>query len=83
MFVFDNNLAGFLTFYFALCLILAYLDTVRTYEMLLTYDLHIRNTDPSFHLVSCYKKHFRPQMKNAVPCKWELTVCSLKVVYIS
>ena len=28
------------------------------YEMLLTYDLRIRNSDPRFHLVSCYKKHF-------------------------
>ena len=26
--------------------------------MLLTYDIRIRNTDPCFHLVSCYKKHF-------------------------
>ena len=29
-----------------LSLPLAYSNTVRTYEMLLTYDLHIRNTDP-------------------------------------
>ena len=28
------------------------------YGMLLTYNLHIRNTDPHFHLVVCYKKHF-------------------------
>ena len=25
--------------------------------MLLTYDLHFRNADPCFHLVSCYEKH--------------------------
>ena len=55
--VFNNIFAGFVTFYFALCLILAYSNIVRTYEMLLTYDLHMRNTDPCFHLVSCYKKH--------------------------
>ena len=30
----------------------------KTYETLLTYDLRIRNTDPSFQLVSCYEKHF-------------------------
>ena len=45
--VFNKNLAGFVTFYF-----------VKTYEMLLTYDLRIRNTDPCFHLVSCYEKQF-------------------------
>ena len=33
-------------------------NIVRTYEMLLTYNLRIRNTDPRFHLVLCYKKHF-------------------------
>ena len=44
--VFNKNLAGFVTFYFALCSILAYSNNVRTYEMLLNYDLHIRNTDP-------------------------------------
>ena len=55
---FNKNLAGFVTFYFALCLILVYSNIVRTYEMLLTYNLHIRNTDPCFHLVSCYGKHF-------------------------
>ena len=26
--------------------------------MLLTYNLRIRNADPHFHLISCYKKHF-------------------------
>ena len=34
--------------------------------MLLTYNLHIRNTDPRFHLVSCYKKHF--QVSNEKCC---------------
>ena len=33
-------------------------NIVKTYETLLTYDFLIRNTDPRFHLVSCYKKHF-------------------------
>ena len=34
--------------------------------MLLTYDLHIRKTDPCFHLVSCYENNiFRSQMKNS------------------
>ena len=58
--VFNKNLAGFVTFYFALCLILAYSNIVRTYEMLSTYDLHIRIilTLACFHLVSCYEKHF-------------------------
>ena len=43
--------------------------------MLLTYNLHIRNTDPRFHLVSCYKKtFFRSQMKNAVSYMWDVTV---------
>ena len=51
-------LAGFVTIYFGLCLILVYSNIVRTYETLLTYDLCIRNTDLRFHLVSCYKKHF-------------------------
>ena len=41
---FNKNLAGFVTFYFALCLTLAYSNTVRTYEMLITKELHIRNT---------------------------------------
>ena len=45
---------GFVTFSFFLCLTLVYSNIVRTYEMLLTYDLRIRNTDPCFHLVSCY-----------------------------
>ena len=35
----SKNLAGFVTFYFALCIILVYSNIVRTYEMLLTYDL--------------------------------------------
>ena len=35
----DKNLAGFVAFYFALCLILVYSNIVRTYETLLTYDL--------------------------------------------
>ena len=43
--------------------------------MLLTYNLRIRNTDPRFRLVSCYKKHFlRSQMKNAVSYMWDVTV---------
>ena len=53
-----TNLADFVTFYFALCLILVYSNIVRTYETLLTYDLRMRNTDPRFHLVSSYEKHF-------------------------
>ena len=53
-----KNLADFVTFYFALCLILVYSKIVKACEMLLTNNLHIRNTDPCFHLVSCYKKHF-------------------------
>ena len=55
---FDKNLADFVAFYFALCLISVYSNIVRTYETLLTYDLRIRNTDPCFHLVSSYKKYF-------------------------
>ena len=54
----NKNLAGFVTFYFVLCLILVYSNIVKTYETLLTYyDLCVRNTDPHFHLVSSYKKH--------------------------
>ena len=70
----NKDLAGFVTFYFALCLILVYSNIVKTYEMLLTYNIHIRNTDPCFHLVSCYEKHFRSQMENAVSYKQVLTV---------
>ena len=45
--------------------------------MLLTYNLRIGNTDPRFHLVSCYKKiFFRSQMKNAVSYMWDVTVVS-------
>ena len=51
--------------------------------MLLTYDLRERNTDPCFHLVSCYENIFRSQMKNAVSYQRELTVCLLKAVYTS
>ena len=54
----NKNLAGFVTFYFALCLILMYINIVRTYETLLTQDLRIRNTEPPFDLASCNKKHF-------------------------
>ena len=44
--------------------------------MLLTYNLRIRNTDPRFHLVSCYKKHFLGlKMKNAY--LWDVTVFHL------
>ena len=35
-FVVIKNSAGFVSFYFALCLILAYSNIVRRYEMLLT-----------------------------------------------
>ena len=43
--------------------------------MLLTYNLRIRNTDPRFHLGTCYKKHFfGSQMKNAVSYMWDVTV---------
>ena len=47
--VINKNLAGFVTFHCALCLTLVYSNIVKTYETLLTYDLHIRNTDPHFH----------------------------------
>ena len=57
-FIEAKTFTGFVTFSFALCLISVYSNIVRTYEILLTYDLRIRNTDPCFHLVSCYKKHF-------------------------
>ena len=66
---FNKNLAGF-----ASCIILVYLNVVRTNETLLTYDLRIRKAGPHFHFVLYYKKHFRPQMKNAVSYKLELTV---------
>ena len=39
-------------------IILMYSNFARTYETLLTYDLRIRNTDPCFQSVSCYKKQF-------------------------
>ena len=48
----NKNLAGFVTCYFALCLTLVHLNTVKTYKR-----LRVRNTDPRFHLVSCDKKH--------------------------
>ena len=63
---FNKNLAGFFTFYFVLCLILVYSNIVKTHEILLTYDLRVRNTDPRFHLVSCYEKHF--QVSNEKCC---------------
>ena len=78
----NKNLAGFFTFYFALCFILVYSNIVKTYETLLTYDLHIRNTDPRFHLVSFKKKHFRSQMKNVVSFKRVLTVSSNTLCYL-
>ena len=79
----NKNLAGFVVFYFALCLILVYSNIVRTHERLLTCDLHIRNTDPCFHLVSCYKKHFfRSQMKNAVSYMWDVTVYQIRTTHI-
>ena len=39
LFVFDKNLANFVTFYFALCLLLVYSNIVRTYEMPVCRDL--------------------------------------------
>ena len=47
--------------------------------MLLIYNLRIRNTDPRFRLVSCYKKHFlaESQMKNAVSYMWDVNCMSL------
>ena len=39
LFVFDKNLACFVTFYFALCLILAYSNIAGTYEMLVCWKL--------------------------------------------
>ena len=52
--------------------------------MLLTYDLHIRNTDPSVSTWShAMRNIFRSQMKNAVSYQQELSVCSLRVVYTS
>ena len=45
-----KNLVG-LSFYFAWCLIQAYSNLVNAYEVLLTFDFSIRNTDPRFHLV--------------------------------
>ena len=56
-----------------------YSNIVKTYEVLLTYDLRIRNTDPRFHLVSCYKKHFRSQMKNAVSYMRVVTYFNLSI----
>ena len=44
------------------------------YKILLTYDLHIRSTDPRFHLVSQYKNIFRSHMKNDISYKLKLTV---------
>ena len=57
-FIEAKNFYWFCHILFALCLILVYSNIVRTYETLLTYDLRIRNTDPCFHLVLCYKKQF-------------------------
>ena len=39
LFVFDKNLAGFVTFYFALCLTIPYSNIVRTHEMPVCWDL--------------------------------------------
>ena len=72
-----KNLAGFITFYCALCPILVCSGIVRTYETLLTYDLGIRNTGPRLQLVSCYIKHFLSKMKNDVFYKRELTVLQI------
>ena len=43
-----KNFGGLVTFCLP-CVI----KLVRTHELLLTYNLRIRNTDPRFHLVSC------------------------------
>ena len=40
------------------CVLLVNSNIERTYEMLLTCNRRIRNTDPRFHLVSCSKKYF-------------------------
>ena len=37
----NKNLAGFVTFYFALCYILVYSNIVKTYQSLLTYDFRL------------------------------------------
>ena len=74
-FVLNKNVVGFVTFYFALCLRSVYSIIVRTDEMLLTYDLRIRNSEPHFHSVSCYKKHILGlKWKLLFFYKWELNV---------
>ena len=49
--------------------------------MLLTYNLHIRNTDPRFQfslvLYIRVSNVFRSQMKNAVSYMWGVTVLQL------
>ena len=40
LFVFVKNLAGFVTFYFALCLISAHSNYVRTYEVQVSWGLY-------------------------------------------
>ena len=60
-----KNLAGFVTFYFALCLILVYSNIIKIYERLLAYDLLIRNADPDLVSSSVIRNIFRSQMKNA------------------
>ena len=80
----DKNLAGFVTFYFALYLILVHSNIARTYETLWnTINLHIRNTDPRFHSASWYKIHFRSQMKDAVSYEQELTVFGTWYISVS
>ena len=68
-FIEAKNFGGFVTFYLP-CV----MKHCKDIWMLLTDSLHIRNTDPRFHLVSCYKKHFRSLMKNAVFYMRDVTV---------
>ena len=56
--MFLTNLAGFVTFYFALCPISAYSNIVRTYGMLVFWDLYSK-----IHLDSGWlSDHFRIEM---------------------
>ena len=73
-----KNLAGFVTFYFALCLIFVCSNILKTYEMLSTHDLCMRNTDPRFQLVWCCEKHF--QMKNAVFPRLQHSLCQYEML---
>ena len=62
LFVFDKNLAGFVTFYFVLRLILAYSNTVRTYEMSVYWDLKSKMYLDSV----CLSDHFRIEMSRVI-----------------